>query len=105
MNVAVTKGYAESLDFVLKSQADAAALNIEDGAAFVAKAYPGRITVPTAMFVREFLGLAVAKGRQAELVRRLNEGLNAICADGTLQRIDERWGHPEQPCPTPSPRT
>jgi polar amino acid transport system substrate-binding protein len=97
IKVVVTKGYAESLDLVLSGQADAAALNIEDGAAFVAKGYQGKITIPTSMFVHESLGLAVAKGQQAEIVRRLNQGLDAVRADGTLHQIDERWGHVEQP--------
>ncbi|HET6275349.1 MAG TPA: transporter substrate-binding domain-containing protein [Candidatus Cybelea sp.] len=91
MTLDVTSSYAESITDVLSKKADAAALNIDDGAAFVAAAYAGQITVPTVMFVKESLGLAVAKGSHGDLVRRINAGLAAIRADGTLQRIEQAW--------------
>lgn len=90
VNVAVTSSYQESLDRVLGGQADAAALNIDDGAAFVAtSSFAGKITVPTTAFVQELLGLAVAKGQHADLIARLNDGLAAMRADGTLQHIQD----------------
>jgi polar amino acid transport system substrate-binding protein len=93
VKVVPTSSYQESLDRVVSGQADAAALNIEEGAETVAASYAGKITVPTKTFVRELLGVAVAKGQHADLVRRLNLGLEAIRADGTLQQIEARWGH------------
>ncbi|HXO16989.1 MAG TPA: transporter substrate-binding domain-containing protein, partial [Candidatus Dormibacteraeota bacterium] len=93
VNVVATGSYAESLDRVIGGQADAAALNLEDGAA-VAASYAGKITIPTTAFVREPLGLAVAKGQHADLVRRLDKGLEATRADGTLQKIEAQWNRP-----------
>jgi ABC-type amino acid transport substrate-binding protein len=93
VKVVPTSSYRESLDRVVSGQADAAALNIEEGAETVAASYAGEITIPTKMFVRELLGLAVAKGQHANLVRRLNQGLAAIRADGTLQQIEAQWRH------------
>ena len=93
MKVVPTSSYQESLDLVVGGQADAAALNIEEGAETVAASYGGKITVPREMFVQELLGLAVAKGQHTDVVRRLNQGLAAIRADGTLQQIESQWTH------------
>jgi polar amino acid transport system substrate-binding protein len=93
VTVVPTKSYPESLDLVVSGQAAAAALNMEEGTAVVAASYAGKITVPATMFLREPLGLAVLKGSHADLVRRLDAGLAAIRADGTLQRIEAGWNH------------
>jgi ABC-type amino acid transport substrate-binding protein len=93
VRVVPTSSYQQSLDRVVSGQADAAALNIEEGGETVDASYAGKITVPTTMFVRERLGMAVAKGHRADLIRRMNEGLAAIRADGTLQQIEARWKH------------
>jgi ABC-type amino acid transport substrate-binding protein len=86
-----TSSYLESVDRVVSGQADAGALNIEEGAETVAASYAGEITVPAKMFEREPLGLAIAKGQHADLVRRLNLGLMAIRADRTLRQIEVQW--------------
>jgi polar amino acid transport system substrate-binding protein len=87
----MTNEYTESLDSVISGKADAAALNIQEGARVVAAAYAGKITVPTTMFTKLSLGLAVIKGQHADLLKRFDIGLAAIRADGTFQRIEERW--------------
>ena len=83
--------YTASLDSVLSGQADAAALNIQEGARVVAASYAGKITVPTTMFVQLALGLAVTRGEHADLLKRLDAGLALIRADGTLQSIEAKW--------------
>jgi len=87
----MTNEYVESLDQVVSGQADAAALNVREGARVVAASYEGKITVPTTMFIELSLGLAVAKGQHADLLKRLDAGLAAIRADGTSQRIEDKW--------------
>jgi polar amino acid transport system substrate-binding protein len=91
VNVVTAASYEESLDRVLAGQADAAALNVAEGASVVARAYAGKVAEPTAAFMEESLVLAVLKGHQPELVRRVDAGLAAIRADGTLQRIEDKW--------------
>jgi len=91
VHVVSTGSYQESLDRVLAGQADAAALNIQEGANVVSQSYAGKISVPTASFLDEPLVLAVLKGRHADLVDRINAGIAAIRADGTLQAIVEKW--------------
>jgi ABC-type amino acid transport substrate-binding protein len=93
VHVVPTSSYNESLDRVLAGSAYAAALNVEEGAATVAASYAGKISVPTTPFLKEPLGLAVAKGTHADLVRRLNEALAAMRSDGTLARIERDWRH------------
>ena len=86
--------YRQSLDWVVSGQADAAALNILEGARVVAASYAGKITVPTTMFKEFALGLAVTKGQHADLLKRLDAGLAAIRADGTVQRFEDKWKNP-----------
>jgi polar amino acid transport system substrate-binding protein len=90
----MTNEYVESLDRVVDGRADAAALNIQEGTRVVAASYAGKITVPTTMFLQLSLGLAVAKGQHADLLKRFDEGLAAIRADGTLQTIEDKWKGP-----------
>ena len=77
--------YPDSLNRVLTGQAAAAALNIQEGASAVAKSYAGRITIPSTVFEQIQLGLAVAKGKHSDFLRKLNAGLAALRADGTLK--------------------
>jgi polar amino acid transport system substrate-binding protein len=37
------------------------------------------------------LAVAVRKGQSADVIARLDKGIAAIRADGTWQRIDQRW--------------
>jgi len=75
----------------VRGEADAAALNNHVGAHMVARLYPGQV-VPSPKLLQELpLGVAVPKGRGAELVTRLNAGVAAIRADGTWQEINDRW--------------
>jgi polar amino acid transport system substrate-binding protein len=93
VKVVPSSSYRESLDAVVGGKADAAALNIEDGAA-VAATYAGKITTATTIFMREPLGLAAAKGQHTDLLVKLNAGIAAIRADGTLQRIEAQYKRP-----------
>jgi ABC-type amino acid transport substrate-binding protein len=87
----MTNEYEESLNDVMSGRADAAALNIQVGTGVVTASYAGQITVPTTMFVQTPLGLAVIKGQHGDVLNRLDAGLAAIQADGTLQRIEDQW--------------
>jgi ABC-type amino acid transport substrate-binding protein len=90
----MTDEYLESLGQVVSGRADAAALNIQEGTRVVAESFAGKITVPTTMFTQLQLALGVSKGEHGSLLKRLDAGLAAIRADGTLQRIEKRWnGH------------
>jgi ABC-type amino acid transport substrate-binding protein len=57
----------------------------------VTRSYTGKISVPTTPFLRESLVLAVLKGRQPELIRRVNAGIAAIRLDGTMAKIEAKW--------------
>ena len=43
------------------------------------------------MFMELPLAVAVPKGKRADLLVRLNDGIAAIRADGTWQQINEHW--------------
>lgn len=92
VKIVLTGSYDESIEKVLSGEADAAALNFQDGADFVAASYPGKIAIPTSMFTKTQLVLAVAKGTHSELLEHLDAGLAAIRADGTVQRIEAADG-------------
>lgn len=87
----VTEDYETSLSMVAGGEAVAAALNHQTGAILAQRLHPGRIKVPTAMFLELPFGAAVLKGHQVELVSSLNKALAAVRADGTWYRINARW--------------
>jgi polar amino acid transport system substrate-binding protein len=86
-----TASYEDSLTRLVRGEADAAALNCQVGAHIIAQLYAGQITIPRTMFAEQELGVAVSKGRGAQLLARLNDGLAAIRADGSWQHINNRW--------------
>ncbi|HEY5095900.1 MAG TPA: transporter substrate-binding domain-containing protein [Candidatus Eremiobacteraceae bacterium] len=92
-STSMTSEYLMSLDQVVRGQADAAALNIQEGAWVVAESFAHKITVPTRMFTQLSLGLAATGGRHADLLKRFDAGFAAIRADGTLRRIEAKWSN------------
>ena len=91
VKLVVTKDYEDTLARLVRGEADAAALSYHAGARFVARLYPGQVVRSRDMFLELPVAVAVPKGKNAELVTRLNAGLAAIRSDGTWQRINERW--------------
>jgi polar amino acid transport system substrate-binding protein len=87
----LSSNYEDSLAQVIRGDADAAALNVQVGAQLAAKLYPGQLKRGPGMFAEQPLAVGVTKGQNALLLQRLNAGLAAIKADGTWQRINERW--------------
>ena len=91
LKLVLTKNYEESLDQIVSGEAAAAALNFQVGAAMANQLYPGKVTMPTTMFAELPDTVAVTKGQHADLLKRLNDGLAAIRADGTWDQINKRW--------------
>ena len=91
VNLVVTKDYEEALARLVRGEADAAALSYHVGARFVTRLYPEQVVRSRSMFLELPVAVAVLKGKNQELVARLNAGLAAIRSDGTWQRINERW--------------
>jgi ABC-type amino acid transport substrate-binding protein len=83
--------YPESLAQVVSGKADAAALNFQVGASMAAALYPGRLTRPSIMFTEVPDAVAVRKGENANVLSLVNQGMAAIRADGTWQKINDRW--------------
>ena len=91
VNLVLTTDYEESLGRVIRGEADAAALNYHVATVLANRLYPGQITLPHSMFREVAQAVAVPKGERAAFLSRLNDGLAAIRADGTWQRINTRW--------------
>jgi len=91
VKLVVTANYEESLGRVIKGEADAAALGFHVSISIARRLYPGRVTLPRSMFTELPLAVGVMKGRQTPFLTQLNAGLAAIRADGTWQRINDRW--------------
>jgi polar amino acid transport system substrate-binding protein len=87
-----TANYEESLEQLVNGQADVAALNFHTGARIAARLYPGQVSASHRKFMEVPFGVAVPKGRRADLLQRLDNGLAAIRADGAWQRINAQWG-------------
>jgi polar amino acid transport system substrate-binding protein len=88
------KDYNATLEAVLDGKADAAALNTQVGAVLAQKVFPNRFSLPPKGFLEIPIGVAVLKGKQDHLLRKLNEVLKAIMADGTYDKIIAKWGVP-----------
>jgi ABC-type amino acid transport substrate-binding protein len=83
--------YAESFEMVIAGKADAAALNLQAGIRMARRSYPGAFTLPSEPYIAVPLAFAVAKGKNADLLKRFDEQLAAMKADGTFKAIEERW--------------
>lgn len=91
VKLVVTADYDESLKQLVNGEVDAAALNFQAGARIARLVVPGKVTEPKTLFWELPLAMAVPKGQRADLVAKLNDGLAAIRADGTWQKINEVW--------------
>jgi ABC-type amino acid transport substrate-binding protein len=91
VNLSVTTDYAQSLEQVVEGKADAAALGYQAGAIIAGRLYADQITVPRKMFQEIPLAIGAPKGQQAEILTRLNRGLESIRVGGTWQKINTRW--------------
>jgi polar amino acid transport system substrate-binding protein len=91
VKLVVTADYEESLARLVRGDADAAALNYHVGTALATRLHPGQVTIPRTFLSQSPTAIGVRKGEQAELLSRLNVGLAAIRADGTWQKINDRW--------------
>jgi polar amino acid transport system substrate-binding protein len=86
-----TTDYEDSLGRLIRGEADAAALSYHVGLRISERLYPGQITRSPHMFIESPLAVAVPKGKQADVLARLNAGIAAIRANGTWQQINDRW--------------
>jgi polar amino acid transport system substrate-binding protein len=88
------KDYPETLKVVLDGKADAAALNTQAGTVLAKQLFPGKFSLPEKGFLEVPIGVGVPKGKQSYLLTKFNEGLKEILADGTYDKIVEKWGVP-----------
>jgi polar amino acid transport system substrate-binding protein len=91
VKLAESTSYEESLEMVLAGKADAAALNLQAGIRMARTKHPGKFTLPSEPYVAVPLAFAVAKGKNADLLKRFDEQLAAMKSDGALKAIEERW--------------
>jgi polar amino acid transport system substrate-binding protein len=87
----LTKDYPESLARVVDGRADAAALNFQVGISMATALHPGKLTLPSIMFTEVPDAVATLKGQNARVLALVNDGIAAIRADGTWQKINDRW--------------
>ena len=87
----ITTDYEESLNRLVKGEADAAALGFHVGISIARRLYPTEVTLPRSMFTELPFAVAVAKGQRGQFLTQLNAGIAAVRADGTWQQINDRW--------------
>lgn len=87
----LTKDYPDSLARVIDGRADAAALNFQVGTSMAATLYPSKFTLHSIMFTEVPDAVATRKGEGARVLALVNDGMAAIRADGTWQKINDRW--------------
>ncbi len=91
VKLVVNADYDQSFAQLLSGEADAAALNFQVGRRLASTLHAGKVTLPEKLFLELPLALAVRKGEKTDLIGKLDQGLAAIQADGSLQAINERW--------------
>ncbi len=89
--VLVTKNYDESLEQLIKKDAEVAALNLQVGTALAEQQHPGSITLPDELFLPLPMALAVKKSEHSDLLSRLNQGLEQITREGIAEEINQSW--------------
>jgi ABC-type amino acid transport substrate-binding protein len=70
------------------------------GAVLAQSLFPGKFSLPSKGFLEVPIGVAVLKEKQDDLLVRFNEGLKAILADGTYDKIIAKWGVPASTKPS-----
>lgn len=95
VNLVVTTDYDESLLKLVSGEADAAALNFQVGTMLAKQQQAGKLTLPSKMFLELPLAVAVKKDTQAEMLVKLNNGLEEIRKDGTLEKTQQKWMNAE----------
>lgn len=83
--------YDAALETVLAGRADMAALNRVVAIALINTRYRGAFEIPAGSFLPLATGFAVRKSRHGELLDAVNRELERARADGTWQRIHDRW--------------
>ena len=88
------KDYTETLQVVLDGKADAAALNTQSGAVLAKQLFAGKFLLPRKGFLEVPIGIGVVKGKQDYFLTQFNVGLKTVLADGTYDKLVEKWGVP-----------
>ena len=83
--------YDESLVQLMRGDADAAALNLQVGAAMVDRQWSREIRIPQRSFLDLPFAVAAPLGSGGRLITELNEALATMREDGTWHEIVRRW--------------
>ncbi|CCE08287.1 hypothetical protein BRAS3843_270033 [Bradyrhizobium sp. STM 3843] len=91
IKLVVTTDYEDSLGRLVRGEAVAAPPSYHVGSRIADRIFPGQVLRSPDMFLELPLAVAVPKGKQTELLTRLNAGIASIRGDGTWQKINEDW--------------
>ena len=75
IELVLVDSYESAFEALVRGEVQLAALNFQAGIAIANALHPGKIALPKAPYAPLPLAFAVAKGRQAELLRRFNAAL------------------------------
>jgi polar amino acid transport system substrate-binding protein len=74
----LVRDYLEALKYVLDGRASAAALNYHVGRDLIRKLFPGGFTPPEKIFLEVPLAVAMLKGKNTPLLRKISEALRVF---------------------------
>jgi len=94
VRVKTVADYAAALEAVLLGEASAAALNLQVGGTLVQERFPDSFHLPDRTIFEVDLCVAVCKGKHAEVIAAVNEGLRITQREGTRSVIMKRWKEP-----------
>jgi ABC-type amino acid transport substrate-binding protein len=91
IQIYLTQDPLKALESVLSGKAAACVADKQVGLYLIKKHFPGKLKNVGEEFGKTLQGLAVLKGTKAEFLKKFNQALAEIKADGTYDRIYAQW--------------
>ncbi|HWP46416.1 MAG TPA: transporter substrate-binding domain-containing protein [Candidatus Limnocylindrales bacterium] len=91
IQVYLTQDPLKAIESVLRGRAAACVVDKQVGLYLIKKNFPGKLKNVGEEFGQTLQGLAVLKGTKAEFLKKFNQALSEIKADGTYDRIYAQW--------------
>jgi ABC-type amino acid transport substrate-binding protein len=91
IKVLLTQDPLKAIESVLDGKADACVADKQVGLYLIKQNFPGKLKNVGEEFGQTPQGLAVLKGTKADFLKKFNQALSEIKADGTYDRIYAQW--------------
>jgi ABC-type amino acid transport substrate-binding protein len=87
----ITDTLPVNFEAILNGKASACAMDRQVGSYIISQKFPGQFKAMGEKFNQTTMGVAVLKGTRAEFLKKFNQALAELKADGTYDRIYNQW--------------